>query len=63
VTEAEARKLKTGDKVVWVDGSKGEVIDAGYAGVRIGWDDGQYSIVQFDDTGGLRSKLRKDTSK
>lgn len=58
-TETEARKLKTGDKVEWPDGSKGEVIDTGYAGIRIGWEDGQYSVVQFDNTGGLLNQLKR----
>lgn len=59
MTEQEARKLKPGDKVVWPDGSKGKVIDTGYAGVRIGWEDGQYSVVQFDTTGGPRDQLKR----
>lgn len=59
MTEQEARKLKIGDKVLWPDGTKGTVVDQGYVGISIAWEDKQHSIIQFDNTGHLRDQLKK----
>lgn len=57
MTEQDVRKLKIGDRVKWPDGSKGEVVDRGYVGISVTWEDGQQSIIQFDNTGDMRSQL------
>lgn len=49
MTEKQARKLKTGDRVMWngneLDG--GDVMDVGYAGMMILWDNGESSVISF----------------
>lgn len=49
MTEREARKLKVGDRVMWDcdAGDCGTVIDVGYHGATIKWDNGQTGGVDF----------------
>ncbi len=48
MTREQARNLKIGDRVVFVDGCLGKVVDKSYIGVQITWDDGKAAIFQFD---------------
>ena len=44
-----AEKLKVGSRVKFSDGIQGEVIQKGYCGVKIKWDDGQIGDFHFAD--------------
>lgn len=59
----DAEKLKVGDKVLWSDNTRGEVVDKGYVGFTVKWDDGQIGIVQFDNTGDLLNQIRASSKK
>ena len=49
--ERSARKLKVGDPVTWSGKppATGTVIEIGYLGVKISWDDGQVVTMAFAD--------------
>ena len=48
MTADEGRKLKVGQRVIWtMDGMPGEVVEVGYAAVKIKWRDGKFAIFPF----------------
>jgi len=51
VTPREARRLKVGDRVAWQADPivGGTVIDKGYIGLTIKWDDGQTDTLHIYD--------------
>ena len=49
---SESRKLKVGDRVVWILTSPhvaGTVTDTGYAGLTVQYDDGQVGTISHND--------------
>lgn len=49
MNEKQARTLKQGDAVVWIDGTKGTVTEVWPHGVLITWSDGQPGGLDFRD--------------
>lgn len=47
MTPIEASKLEIGDKVKHEDGTPGSIVEKGYRGIKILWEDGVYGTLYF----------------